>query len=104
MTDLKHMFFPPQGCTMFTWNTLKDWNPTNTIAIEDLMKNAQTGDIILFDNEAVVGTCLIKCFTRSDFDHVAVVIRYPEPLGVRMLEVCSFYTPPVLHSSSFTLP
>ena len=39
--------------------------------------------------EVVTGTCLIKCFTRSDFDHVAIVVRFPEPLGVRMLEACS---------------
>jgi hypothetical protein len=77
-----------QGVTMCTWNTLKDWDTRNTIAVDELLEHAQTGDIILFDNETVpylshprmvphwkspqvMGTCLIKCFTRSDFDHVS---------------------------------
>ena len=41
------------------------------------MKQAQSGDILLFDNPARCNVCLINCFTRSDWDHVAMVVKKP---------------------------
>ena len=42
-----------------------------------VLKYAQSGDIVLFDNKCNLGTCIISCFTRSDFDHVGMVFRKP---------------------------
>jgi hypothetical protein len=48
-----------------------------TAGFMDVLYYAQSGDIILFDNKCNLGTCLISCFTRSDWDHVGIVIRKP---------------------------
>jgi len=81
--DPNHGRFGLTGCT---WNCMKDWSGDHCISVETLLAEAQTGDVILFDNQLNLGTCLIKCVTRSDFDHVGVVVRFPEPAGVRLLE------------------
>jgi hypothetical protein len=56
-----------------------------------IMKFAQSGDVILFDNPCNLGTCIISCFTRSDWDHVGIVIRKPGgmPHEVYLLEALS---------------
>ena len=37
-----------------------------------LAAQKELGDIVLFDNKCNLGTCLISCFTRSEFDHVGM--------------------------------
>jgi len=53
-----------------------------------VMKYAQSGDLVLFDNKCNLGTCIISCFTRSDWDHVAMVFRKPggKPHEVYLVE------------------
>jgi len=54
-----------------------DCRTFGTAGFMDVLYYAQSGDIILFDNKCNLGTCLISCFTRSDWDHVGIVIRKP---------------------------
>jgi len=53
-----------------------------------LLKYAQSGDLLLFNNSCNLGTCIISCFTRSDWDHVGMVIRKPggKPSDVYIVE------------------
>jgi len=74
------------GSELLTWNSMKDWKGENCVGMDEILREAQTGDVILFDNVAMVGTVLIACLTRSEWDHCGVVIRFPEPIGVRLLE------------------
>ena len=47
------------------------------ISFVDVVKRSQSGDLILFDNPTRCNVCLINCFTRSDWDHVAMVVKKP---------------------------
>jgi hypothetical protein len=43
----------------------------------DVIRKSQSGDIILFDNPVQCNTCFISCMTRSDWDHVGIVVKKP---------------------------
>jgi hypothetical protein len=47
------------------------------VGFMQMLKYAQSGDLVLFDNKCNLGTCIISCFTRSDFDHVGMIFRKP---------------------------
>jgi len=44
-----------------------------TMSPEEVVENARIGDIFLFENNSCAAGC-IQCWTRSDFDHVGMVI------------------------------
>jgi len=44
-----------------------------TVHLTDLKTHSRAGDVLLFDSKCSLGTCCTFCFTRSDFDHVAVI-------------------------------
>ena len=48
----------------------------DTIAEKDFLKNAKTGDLLLFRCAHQMAGILRKT-TNSFFDHVAMIIRYP---------------------------
>ena len=57
-----------------------------TIAEDNFIKNADTGDILLFKGNSV-NSGLIRTFTKSKFDHVAMILKFDMDQGeVYMVE------------------
>merc|ERR1711865_1059034 len=48
-----------------------------SITLQSFLEECDTGDVILFNNPNAI-TCVTKCFTRSKWDHVGMVLKYTE--------------------------
>lgn len=48
---------------------------SNTIAERQFLSEAQTGDILLFYTRHI-GASIQRALTNSDFDHVAMLVRF----------------------------
>lgn len=56
------------------------------IPLNTFLQDCDTGDIILFNNSNAI-TCVTKCFTRSKWDHVGMVLKYTKnPSEVILVE------------------
>merc|ERR1711998_64964 len=72
-------------CSCCAWpNAMRSFG---SASLMEVMHYAQSGDIVLFDNKCNLCTCLISAFTRSDWDHVGIVIRKPKSKGGKPHEV-----------------
>jgi len=47
------------------------------VHVSHVLKYAQPGDVILYNNKSTLGTCLVKVNTRSSWDHCGIVVRRP---------------------------
>eukprot|EP00656_Telonema_subtile_P048878 TRINITY_DN5945_c0_g1_i1.p1 TRINITY_DN5945_c0_g1~~TRINITY_DN5945_c0_g1_i1.p1 ORF type:complete len:385 (+),score=63.02 TRINITY_DN5945_c0_g1_i1:188-1342(+) len=74
------------GDCIVSFNACRSWEGGHSVSSEQLVKDARTGDVILFSNSLNSSTLLISCATMSNWDHVGVVVRFPQPIGVRLLE------------------
>ena len=48
----------------------------NAISESDLIKTAQTGDLLLFKTNKTTSK-VVRTMTRSDYDHVAMIVKVP---------------------------
>eukprot|EP00656_Telonema_subtile_P055753 TRINITY_DN871_c0_g1_i3.p1 TRINITY_DN871_c0_g1~~TRINITY_DN871_c0_g1_i3.p1 ORF type:complete len:302 (-),score=108.58 TRINITY_DN871_c0_g1_i3:200-1105(-) len=54
------------------------------VPIDKFLRDSDTGDLILFDNNAKL-TYVTKCFTRSKWDHVGMILKYSDNPDERIL-------------------
>jgi len=68
--------FQPKGYGEGCWGPCAS-NFKARIGLSQLLSFVQPGDLLLYCNELRLGTALISGFTRSDFDHVSIIVRAP---------------------------
>jgi hypothetical protein len=46
------------------------------VKIEDVVSKLNTGDLLLFHSNTIIGNC-IQCFTKSKYSHIGMVLKDP---------------------------